>query len=90
MSSAPEPKDIRGAGIGEPAEFLQLITPSDTEYLKYTTRAIRVGGAGDLAVMTANGEVTTIPSLLAGETIVVRAKKVYSTNTTATEIMGMA
>ena len=90
MSTTPQPRDIRGAGIGEPAEFLELISPSDTNYLKYVTRAIRCGGAGDLAVKTSNGDVTTIPSVLAGETVEVRAVKVYATNTTATEIMGMA
>ena len=82
--------DPRGHGIGEPAEHLFLITASDESELKFWTRAVRVGGAGDLAVQTEDGVVTTIPSVLSGETLAIRVKRVYSTNTTATLIMGMA
>ena len=35
-------------GQGEPATHLSLITPSDTLYLTYVTRAIRVGGAATI------------------------------------------
>jgi len=90
MASEPLARDLIGAGVGQPASVLFLITPSDTASLNYITRAIRVGGAGDLAVKTLGGDVVTIPSVLAGETISVRAVLVYNTNTTATEIMGMS
>jgi len=90
MASEPLARDLMGAGVGQPATDLFLITPSDTVLLNYITRAIRVGGAGDLAVKTLGGDVVTIPSVLAGETIAVRAVKVYATNTTATALMGMS
>lgn len=89
-SATPMSAEILGQGVGEPAEELFLVTPSDSVDLRFVTRAIRVGGAGDLAVLTIRNTLVTIPSVLAGETIPIRARKVYSTNTTATEIMGMA
>ena len=85
-----EARDFIGPGTGEPARYVWSVTPSDTEDLLRPTRAIRCGGAGDLAVKTITGETVTIPSVVAGETLVIRAVRVYSTNTTATEIVGMA
>ena len=79
-----------GPGIGQPAEHLFLITASDTADLPFVTRAIRVGTAGNLAVLTTASELVTIPLVLAGETIAVQATRVYSTNTTASNIMGLA
>jgi hypothetical protein len=87
---AQEAQEILGQGIGQPATHLFTITPSDSVNLRYVTRAIRVGGAGDLAVKTSGGSIETIPSCLAGEVIAVMAVKVYSTGTTATLLMGMA
>lgn len=81
--------DVRGHGLGEPAEKWFLITPSDTAELAYITRAVRAGGAGDLAAQREDGTVVTIPSMLAGETIAIRAHRIYSTNTTATSILGL-
>ena len=89
-SAAPMSAVILGQGVGEPADELFLVTPSDSVDLRFVTRCIRVGGAGDLAVLTIRNTLVTIPSVLAGEYVTVRARKVYSTNTTATEIMGMA
>jgi len=90
MATQPPGMELIGAGVGQPASYAFLITPSDTVPLNYITRAIRVGGAGDLAVKTLGGSVIIIPSVLAGETIAVRAVLVYNTSTTATAIMGMA
>lgn len=89
-SVTPGAVDIFGQGIGQPAQHLFLITASDTVELRYVTRAIRVGTAGDMSVKTVGGEVVVIPSVLAGETLAIRAVLVYSTGTTATNIMGLA
>lgn len=80
----------QGQGVGQPAQHLFLITPSDTTYLHYVTRAIRVGSAGDVAVLTSGGETITIANCQDGEILPVMAVKVYSTNTTATDLMGLA
>jgi hypothetical protein len=82
--------EILGQGKGEPAEAVFNITPSDTVDLPWVTRAIRVGGAGDLALKSYRGDVTIVPDMLAGETIAVRAVLIYATNTTATGIVGYA
>jgi hypothetical protein len=84
------PTQILGQGVGQPATHIWLITASDTAQLRYTTRAIRVGGAGDLRVKTVAGDDVVIPSVLAGETLPIMCTMVYSTNTTASSIMGMA
>ncbi len=52
-------------------------------------RAIRVGTAGDLAIVNASGTSTVIPSLLAGETIRVRASKLLAAGTTAQKITAL-
>ena len=76
-------------GYGEPAIHLSLITPSDSAFLPYVTRAIRAGGAGNLRVLTAGNEDVIIPSVVAGETLPICVVKVFSTSTTATSLMGM-
>lgn len=81
---------IIDAGIGQAPLYVWNITASDTDRLVRTARAIRVGGAGDLAIKTAGGDVTIIPDLVAGETVVALVVLVYSTGTTATGIVGLA
>ena len=81
MATAPA-VDTFGQGIGQPAINLWDITPSDTVELQFITRGIRVGGAGDLAILTLGGQTVTIGDVVAGETIPVMARKVYATNTT--------
>ncbi|WP_394845176.1 hypothetical protein LZC95_50135 [Pendulispora brunnea] len=48
--------------------------------------AIRVGTAGDLAVVCASGIATVLPALLAGETIHVQAVKLSAAGTTAQKL----
>jgi hypothetical protein len=43
--------DISGGGQGQPAEFGFQIVPSDTQDLAVCTRAIYIGGAGNLTVV---------------------------------------
>jgi hypothetical protein len=49
-------------------------------------RGIRVGAAGDIAIVDAGGASTTIPAVLAGETLRVRAAKLLAAGTTAQKI----
>ncbi len=88
--ATPPAVDILGQGLGQPAEFVWLITPSDSDELRFVTRAIRVGTAGDLAVKSASGDTVIIPDVLAGETLAIRVRVVFSTSTTASGIMGYA
>lgn len=80
---------------------VQPITPSDAVALTKSDTttygpanggvfdAIYVGGAGDVAVRTANGTTLTFSGALAGTTIPIRFDRLMSTNTTATLILGL-
>jgi hypothetical protein len=65
------------------------IAPSDLDALDAETRAIYVGGAGDLAVTLASGDTVTFAGLGAGSLLPVRAQKVLATGTTATGLLGL-
>jgi hypothetical protein len=77
------------AGITDPANSAYSITPSDSAELGIYTRGIYVGTSGDLAVMMVSGDIVTFASLSAGVIHPIRVKMVYSTGTTATDIIGV-
>lgn len=79
----------------KPAGMAWTITPSDSTVFKVETRAIYVGGAGDLACWVWNPETGVWSSevwedIPAGTQIVVQTTKVMSTGTTATSLKAMA
>lgn len=53
------------------------------------TDAVYVGGAGDVAVVFEDGAVFTFKAVPVGTTIPVRARRINSTNTTATLLVGL-
>lgn len=66
------------------------ITPSDTtNFSKNTSGGIYVGGAGDVVVILADGSTRTFSSAPAGAILPVVAVRVNSTNTTATDLIGL-
>jgi len=73
-----------------PATRAVAITPHDTTELTETTRAIYVGGAGNI-VMTLEGDTAavTFVSVSSGSILPVRAKLVKSTSTTATSLVAL-
>lgn len=65
------------------------VTKSDATILP-TTRALWVGGAGDVAVILANDTAAvTIVGVAAGTLLPVQVTKVMDTNTTATSILAL-
>lgn len=62
------------------------VTPSDSATIG-RTRALYIGGAGDVAVRFSNGATATHASVPAGSTLMVEVDKVLSTGTTATNIV---
>lgn len=67
------------------------ITPSNDSDLAELPRAIYVGGAGDLAViMHGSSAPVTFKAVPVGTTLWIRARLVMSTNTTATQLLGLA
>lgn len=65
------------------------VAPSDTVDLTYITRALWIGGAGNVVLIDANGNTTTFTGVLAGTLLPVRASRVEATNTTATLIVAL-
>lgn len=65
------------------------VTKSDSTVLE-TTRALYIGGAGDVAVVFADGgSAVTLAGALAGSILPVQVTKVMSTSTTATNIVAL-
>jgi len=78
-----------------PAGYAWAVTPNDSTDLPKHTRAILVGGAGNIAVemfdpTTGKLANVTLTGLTAGSIIPVRTKRILSTNTTATSIVALA
>jgi hypothetical protein len=66
------------------------ITPSDTVNLQ-NVAVVYVGGAGDIKVTTANGDVVTFVGLVAGSVLPVQVLRVWAagSGTTATSLVGI-
>jgi hypothetical protein len=72
-----------------PASDAFAITPSDSVDLSANTRGVYVGVSGNLKVDMENGQTVTFVGLVAGVIHPLCVKRVYSTLTTATNIVGV-
>lgn len=72
-----------------PATRGEAVTPHDVNELARVSRALYVGGAGDLKVTMAEGDELTFSAVPAGSVLPLRVKKVFSTGTTATLIVAV-
>lgn len=74
----------------EPSHTYFAITPHDSnDFSQGPVRGIYVGGAGNMVAVTTGGTAVTFTGVLAGSIIPIRAKRVNSTNTTATSLVGL-
>lgn len=80
---------VSPTALGSPAEHAAEVTPNDTTELAVVTRALYIGGAGDLKMTTFKDEDVTFKNVVAGTVLSVRAKLVFSTGTTATNIVAL-
>ena len=86
MSKATESSINRGVT----ATRYSAITPSDSTALPDgPCVAIYVGGAGDMVVVDADGTATTFTGVLAGCVYPIRAVRINSTSTTATNLVAL-
>lgn len=76
-------------GLESPAEAGAAIVPSDSEPLAKVTRAVYVGGAGNLHVVLLSGDTVTLIGALPGVIYPLRVEKVLATGTTATGLVGL-
>lgn len=76
-------------GLASPATGAFAITPNDSTDLTSFTRAVYIGGAGDLKVDTITNDTVTFSGVPAGTVFPIRVKKVYSTGTTATNLIAL-
>jgi hypothetical protein len=65
-----------------------VVTPSDTVNLTYPS-VIYVGTAGNVRVMTAEGDTVTFVGLAAGAVVPVQVIRVYATSTTASNLIAI-
>lgn len=72
-----------------PAEGAFPITPSNSADTTHETRGIYIGGAGNLYVKMVSGENCLFTGVLAGVVYPICVARVYSSNTTATNIVGL-
>lgn len=80
------------------AERAALVTPSDTVNIPFVGGdtatnnwpcVLYVGGTGNIRVMTAGGDDVVFSGVPAGTFLPVQVIRVYSTNTTATNIVAL-
>lgn len=79
---------FRSADATVSAYDARAVTPSDSTILP-TTRALYIGGSGDVSVVMAYGTTVTFTALLAGSILPVQVKQVRATNTTATNLIAL-
>ena len=72
-----------------PAEDASAVTTSDSTNLTNTARALYVGTAGNIALVTVGGNVITFTNVQSGTILPVRTTRVNATNTTATNIVAL-
>lgn len=77
------------SSLNSPAKSATEVSPSNSVALGEATRALYVGGAGDLRVTMVSGETVTFRALPAGCLLPVRVAQVHQTGTTATGIVGL-
>ncbi|MDY3554752.1 hypothetical protein R5W24_003881 [Gemmata sp. JC717] len=78
------------ASLSDPSDFYFALTPSDTVNAPRAFRSLRIGTAGDVAVVRKDGAAVSFPNCQAGECLPVEGVRVNATGTTATGIVAYA
>lgn len=76
-----------GAAATAPAAYGVAVTPSDSTVIPMT-RALWVGIGGNIKVTDINGDVTYV-GVISGSIVPFQVNKVWSTGTTATNIVAL-
>lgn len=89
MAEKPFVSRVFEPGADVPAVDFAAVTPSDATDQTQQFRALYIGGAGNVAIVSATGAVVTFVGLAAGTILPVSGIRVNSTNTTATSIVAL-
>ena len=77
-------------GLDAPATKAFAVTPDDDTDLANVTRGLYVGGAGTVvAILADDNSAVTLAGATAGSVLPLRVKRVLSTGTTATSLVGV-
>lgn len=79
--------------LESPADYLFDVTPSDVGELERVTKAIHLNEPGDVRVTTSgmpDGTSVTLRNIPVGVPYPVRARRIWQTGTTSTDIVGCA
>lgn len=72
-----------------PASTFFAVTPHNSTNFTTNARSLWIGAAGDVSVVAPDGTAVTFAAVPAGTLLPVRAKRVNSTGTTASSIVGL-
>jgi hypothetical protein len=75
------------ATLHGPLTNIVTVTPHDTNELAFVTRALYIGGAGNVRLVTPEGDDVTLTALAVGVWHPIRCKIVKVSTTTATLIL---
>ncbi len=90
MSAPPDNFGNNEVSLNSPARSAAAVTPSDSTDLTNYTRAIYVGGSGNIVVdMAGDGSTLTFSNVAAGTILPLQVKRIRSTSTTATAIVAL-
>jgi hypothetical protein len=77
-------------GLTSPADNAVAVTPHNSTDLTYASRALYIGGAGNVSVEMVGGQSAVVfVGLPAGTILPIRVTRVNSTSTTATSIVAI-
>ena len=75
--------------LTSPPEQAAVVVPADGSDLSCVTRALYVGGAGDLRVRMQGGAEVTFAAVPAGALLPLRVRRVLAAGTSATAIVAL-
>lgn len=83
------PTTISIASTPNSFDYAEAITTSDTVSLTGITRAVYVGGTGNITAVMSNGDVVLFTAVPVGTVLPIRCTRINATATTATALVAM-
>lgn len=78
-----------GNSINAPAGRFAAITPHASNDLGFVSRAVYVGGAGDIAAVDVDNNPVVFKAVPAGTLLPIRVRRINAVNTTATSLVAL-